>query len=1386
MNKIQRFLLPILLILCLSPVITAQNPTEYDPGNPPEPENLFSLTLQMNHSSAGYFSGNGNYPAGKSVRVIAYAYSGYQFTAWKEGDSVISSARDFYYSMPSRKVTLTAHYVYSPTNPGEPEYKYTLKLYTDPEGSGYFSNDNVYQLPGTSYNVFAYPYSGYSFKGWYRNDTLVSISSPYRHTTQQWNDTLYARFEYQPGNPGEPLTGTSALYNLSLLTPASEKGRTVAFPVHLFNRNTTVYNATFDIKFPQGAIVDLAAATLSGRKNGHILTTEQTDDSTYRFSVNGADTLAFSESSGILMTVPVTIPQEWDVNRTYPVVIRNATLRTTAGTVVCPVKAGGIRVLSEEGGLFASFYPDIYLNRAHFVNLSSATADNFLWDFGDGSVSTEKSPLHSYSAGGPYTVKLRVSKGSQQDSAQFNIVITEKKHWRISGNFSLNSQLTDVRNFTSASELFTLFAESGIAGASVIQVANAQNFEVVMDSTIKIMLTNLSQKLKVSGYLMTFTAIDTLNKPLIDFTDNINQEALDLLIELWNYLPVNRVQFAVQHVVLNSNAIRSFKSQQLCSGNSSIGLDFSVINPELVYTWNRVPTQVATTGYLAGGNQLLPSMALFNGTEKADTLIYAISTSISNTSFEKLLTIKIIVLPLLSGPPVLSGPAEGSEQASVSLSYSWSKINNAVYDLYIWEEGGNEPAVPTFGGITTTTFNNATFCKYGKRYNWKVMARGGCNSVSSTTGTFSIRTLPDLIVTGIQHPQELYPGDQVTVVITIKNQGGKTPASSYWRDEIALSRNENLEGILSLTSLATYRTVLSDSSYTVSMKFALPLDTVPYSRFVVRSDIYNNLLESDETNNVFVSQPITIIQPRIYADDYNRLRTLYQLTAGTNWKRRWNINSDVIVASHWPGVSFNRGKVSAINLNSNNLKGNLLAIVFQFSALKRLELYDNQLKADLSLLADTLQDMTEKADSINYLNIGKNELTGEISAFAGKFPQLTYLNLSENSLGHLQEPLSATINQLNLQYQKVQIDSMNMTANPVFDTLPSVCRYNHSNRQFTSWPGFSILHQNATVGYISYYSNKYHLSWNNSTGWRIPSGAPLELMQHNGTGYGARSPFKLFFVRGDANIDSNIDILDVQHSLNYVLKNNPALFNFDAANTFGDDQITVQDLVTTVEMILENDSTPDPEGISPQRIALKPSPNQVYIDHNRLMLSTTTSVAALDIRISKTNRDSYRNLISNEQFQYSAIDTHDGGMRFILFSPNGQEFETGTTQLGYFEGSQPTVNTIMLSDRYARVVPSSIGSAITANSELSNEHISLEQQSGKLIIRTTETLENLEITLFNIQGLAILRHLAEAMAPGEVIMNLNNHLPAGIYLLQLQSSSNNTTNVRHFKMFISN
>ncbi len=68
----------------------------------------------------------------------------------------------------------------------------------------------------------------------------------------------------------------------------------------------------------------------------------------------------------------------------------------------------------------AFFYPDttiMEINQPiHFYDASTKNARTFLWEFGDGTTSTEQNPIHKYADSGYYDVRLIVSDGEKQDT----------------------------------------------------------------------------------------------------------------------------------------------------------------------------------------------------------------------------------------------------------------------------------------------------------------------------------------------------------------------------------------------------------------------------------------------------------------------------------------------------------------------------------------------------------------------------------------------------------------------------------------------------------------------------------------------------------------------------------------------------------------------------------------------------------------------------------------------------------------------------------------------------------------------------------------------------------------------------------------------------------
>ena len=63
-------------------------------------------------------------------------------------------------------------------------------------------------------------------------------------------------------------------------------------------------------------------------------------------------------------------------------------------------------------------------------------------------------------------------------------------------------------------------------------------------------------------------------------------------------------------------------------------------------------------------------------------------------------------------------------------------------------------------------------------------------------------------------------------------------------------------------------------------------------------------------------------------------------------------------------------------------------------------------------------------------------------------------------------------------------------------------------------------------------------------------------------------------LKGDANGDGKVDIVDVTSTISYILGQNPATFNKEAADVNGDNKVDIVDVTTLIDIILGKETPP--------------------------------------------------------------------------------------------------------------------------------------------------------------------------------------------------------------------
>ena len=209
MKKIFSFI----LLSLLAQSVWSQSGEGYDPQNPADPDVYYMLTLEAAPLSGGTVSPNTRQKlsAGQSTYISASPRLGYEFKRWMMGDSLVSTDRSLYFTMPEHDAVLTAYFEwnpeYNPQNPGDPDaegYSHHVYVYASPSAGGYFNSSSFTLVEGKTTNIYAYPREGYRFESWMCNGEVVSTENPLNIRMGTSDIAYVATFVYNPVSPGEP------------------------------------------------------------------------------------------------------------------------------------------------------------------------------------------------------------------------------------------------------------------------------------------------------------------------------------------------------------------------------------------------------------------------------------------------------------------------------------------------------------------------------------------------------------------------------------------------------------------------------------------------------------------------------------------------------------------------------------------------------------------------------------------------------------------------------------------------------------------------------------------------------------------------------------------------------------------------------------------------------------------------------------------------------------------------------------------------------------------------------------------------------------------------------------------------------------------------------
>lgn len=1192
------------------------------------------------------------YAVGVTYSYTASTYSDYTFVNWTTSDgTVISTNRAVSYTVTENDETITAHYRYTPGSPAEPnETKPKHKVYfrCDPAGLAGFNKTSGFSVSeGSPYSVTVYSVSDYEFKGWtWEGETKILETSHTWNVNMGTRDAyLVAHFEFKPSSPSEPSTDTKQRHSLYATTTSMYRGETTLLPIYMQNTGN-VKTLSFKLHLPKNLTVDVAGIQKTLRTDAYTVQAAQ-EDSVLSVSLEGGTQIV--EHDGVVVRIPVSA-QEALKDSVYTVKFSDIAGTTTADAVINFTHRSGRLVVStpEEGDLQAKFSVETYMNRAQFTNLSSENAKTFEWNFGDGATSTERNPMHSYAEAGTYTVRLTARGIVKTVTAEQQIIINPANTWSASGDYRLDPTANSARAFKSMHEMLSLLSQCTPDGTINVKTGGKEAFSVNLQTADSLaLLSTLTEKLGKAGVVMAFKN-EVQNPVTLRFNVAANSIDMQKATDFFRHISLDNVVVTLNGAAINIGEIDRFSAQTICSGASTQPEAFTAISSseKVKVKWTASVAEGCTVrGYQLTGTGNLPAMTLTNEGSKTDLVTYHVSVELNGVAMYTYIY-KVYVKPLLKSL-ALSSPSDNATLEYGQVTLSCSNLGQAAvgYTFHYRRTDAEAESAEEWTVVNTTTPSTAFVPVEGASYEWYATAHGECNeTVESAHRTFSIRKRSDLTVESVTAPAEVKANTTFQITAVVRNIGKGATRSSNWQDIIC---EEQANGSYREIKRISHNGVLQPGdSYTVTFTVTSPEATLSEVRYLVETDSWYQETESNESNNMNISDPVSIIKRYIDAADYEALKVLYQATNGGAWtSKTWRIGSNAVTSTGWPGVTFDEeGHVLAIDLQNNNLRG-------------------------------TLPTEGMEMKSLRTLNLSGNSLSGDVAAFCKLLPALETLNLGYNLFTELSGVLPAHITSLNLQNQRegyglstFTLQEWAMGDKQADIQLGTLIAYDHKNQNFEAHPTLRIYttDNNSYVGEMRYVDGAYRYYLSGT--YNYASGTEFCIRSYEGVAQNNRLRAKLTWTKGDVNADASVDVLDAQQTLNYIMGTQNGNFNYPAADTYQGGGINVQDVVATINIFIGSNDNADLKSLMAAQRRWTESmgedaftTNVLSVEDDALWLDATDQVAALDITLAGVNANDVKLALSKQRYQLVTHNTANG-VRVVIISTTG-DIISGRTKL---------------------------------------------------------------------------------------------------------------------------
>ena len=376
----------------------------------------------------------------------------------------------------------------------------------------------------------------------------------------------------------------------------------------------------------------------------------------------------------------------------------------------------------------------------------------------------------------------------------------------------------------------------------------------------------------------------------------------------------------------------------------------------------------------------------------------------------------------------------------------------------------------------------------------------------------------------------------------------------------------------------------------------------------------------------------------IYEEEWEILKAIDQQLRSGGWPTPWDMSGGIGTIGTLHGIDIERGHVVGIDLSMQGITASFPTAALQLPQLKTISFEQNQMSGEVAL--DILEGVTlimeknpEFTSQLEEINIAYNHFRGNIgylSLVSSILANLETLKASHNRFNDVSPKLQTTITSLDLRSQDtgefVHFDADDINSAKI-ETLPRVLRYNHAEQTYDDE---AILRISNYIPGTTVTNNAWGLELDATSGSVQARGSSVYKGQSGDTLY-LSFPAAAYevensycktvynFVPGNANFINKVDAADLQSTILYIFGEYNRPLNFTAADTYTDNNINVQDVICTINILLAQEEDDDQliETVtesSETSIADNKTEAELLFEDGKIKLRTSIPVAALSIK----------------------------------------------------------------------------------------------------------------------------------------------------------------------------